>query len=131
MAAETKKVFNKDSAISLGVVISMIAVAVWTTTSHQVMKNQIDNQKIEIMRLEERVAEVKLGLSAHEAKGIGSLRHPAGIVHEINLLRDEMDNKISDRWKKADDYLFMKDFAATNQLNMPPHRTLDEASKKP
>ena len=75
---------NKDSAISIGVVIAMIGVAVWTTTSHEVMKSQLCASEQKIAFLTERIEKQELALAAHAQKGINGYPHPEGILAEIN-----------------------------------------------
>jgi hypothetical protein len=118
-------IFSKDSAISIGVVVSMIIAAVWTATNHQISRNEINNQRETMIQLEKKVIELSSEIKTHEAKGIDGYPHPEGVINLFNQLKGGQ----TDRWKKADDFIFMKDLCTLNSLKMPPHMTFEEAAR--
>lgn len=117
---------TKDSAISLGVVIAMISVAIWTTSSHEVMKSKLITTEERFSQLTTKVEKLEKELSAHSAKGINGLAHPEGILSEIEKIKEKMSERTIDRWKKIDDYLLMKNFCELNKLQMPNHLTAEQ-----
>lgn len=122
-----QRVISKDSAVSIGVVISLIIVSVWSSTNYQVSKNELQNQQKSIVQLENKVAELSAELKTHEAKGIDGYPHPEGIINMVNQLKTGQ----IDRWKKIDDYLYMKEYSTLNNLKMPLHITVEESTRKP
>ena len=115
---------TKDTAISLGVVISMISVAVWTTSNHKLAQYSLLKANEEISHLQDTCKDLESRLTYHEAKGINGLPHPEAMVEELK----KMQNDLGDRWRRADDFVFMKDFAILNNLKMPSHRTVKESA---
>jgi len=124
VTTEKTTLINKDSAVSIGVVISMLAVAVWTSTYQQTIRNELLNNKQEIVQLNEKIVGLTTVVKAHEAKGIDGYPHPEGIIAAINQIKEGQ----ADRWKRADDFLYMKEFCVLNSLKMVPHITLQEAA---
>lgn len=124
-----KWIITKDSAISIGVVMSMIAVAVWTTSNHESTKNIIQNLQKENANLCQKVSILEERVAQHEVKGINGLPHPESMIKAMEDFRVDLQKQLSDKWRKTDDYLFMKKFCETNQLKMPPHMSAEELSK--
>lgn len=140
-SSEKKTILSKDTAISFGVVIAMISVAVWTTSSHQVIRSEIENLNKQDTAIMQKLNALDEKLTSHIAKGIDGLPHPDGTTYTINAMKKEFQEKIdqlrkevidksNDRWKRVDDFLFMKDFATINNLKLPPHETVTDKAIK-
>jgi len=121
-----RRTITKDSAISLGVVISMIAISIWTTNAHQTLTNFTGTLQRDIKGLNQEIQNLQGEFVSHKNRGTDGLPHPEGTIREIKEVRKE----IQDSWKKTDDYLFMRDFASANGLKMIPHRRIEEMSKE-
>jgi cell division protein FtsL len=126
---EVKQSFiTKDSAVSVGVVIAMMSLSVWMASSYEIMKGRLYSCEQKISDLSKQIDQQNAEITSHENKGVGGLSHPEGIVNEIEKIKEKMNEKTIDRWKKIDDFLFMKSFCETNKLQMPPHVTADQTA---
>lgn len=47
------------------------------------------------------------------------------LLARIDALAVTINTRMSDSWTKTSDYVFMRDFAATNALSMPDHTRLE------
>jgi hypothetical protein len=122
--AKVWQIFTKDSAISVGVVIAMMTAVVWFTRIHTQWSAEKDAMQVAIAEIRAENQELRDCLNAHMARGHNGFPHPAGVVHHIK----ELEKSMSDRWKKNDDYFFMSEFARLNDLQLPKHRTIDQAA---
>jgi len=117
---------NKDTVVSISVVISMLIFTVWTTSFSQNMQNETKNQKQEIEQLNKKIESLTYEFKTHTSKGVDGYPHPEGVIASMVQLKEGQ----TDRWRKSDDFLFMKEFSVLNNLKMPPHITLQESANK-
>jgi hypothetical protein len=113
------KPIGRNTGISLGLAAMLLSPLIMAVI-FVVMANS------RTQSLEARVETLEAKVDAHMREGLDGIPHPAGIRVALDKVQDEMARRTTDRWSRADDRNFMREFTHLNQLKCPDHKRIGE-----
>ncbi len=108
--AKSEVAITKKTTVTVGLVIVMCLSCLWVGGTYHSFGNRLENLEQVIKGHLDKQAELTIALNASRA--------------EHRAITAAMEQKTRDRWAKANDLAFMREFSRVNELQMVVHERI-------